>query len=270
MRDSGRQQLGFSLLEVTIALVIFGFIFYVVSLSINVFNDSDTYAKNKSALDVVQKSLYTYVQVNNYLPCPDINWDGVEDRNGAPNFVCAATQGGLPYINLGVNPQDAWGSEYFYAINFNANGAGIQNNANAASYFGSLNPPVFNLTTPPVGQDTGFVVGGPAEGGNLTVCAETAGVACNNATNGANIIGFTVVAVIVSLGKNGQNSWDRFRNGNIAVLTAQEQENLDNDRFFWRAPKVSNVNNANYFDDQIVWITAYDIKHQMLKARQAL
>lgn len=48
-----------------------------------------------------------------YLPCPDINNDGVEDRTGES---CTQAQGNLPWVTLGAGSQDAWGNRLQYSV----------------------------------------------------------------------------------------------------------------------------------------------------------
>lgn len=50
-----------------------------------------------------------------YLPCPDTNADGLENRTG--NTCTDGVQdGGLPWATLGVGRQDAWGNPFRYRV----------------------------------------------------------------------------------------------------------------------------------------------------------
>ena len=253
---------GFSLLELAITLAVLGYLLYILIYGVKVFEDVDISQKNQVYLNKVQQALYTFVQVNQYLPCPDNNQDGLEDRvPGAGNNQCVVSSGGLPYLDLGVDAVDEWGTQLFYAINVDTtNAANILNSASPASYFSRVNAPVFSLMTPPESINAGS--------GNLTVCADSAG-ACNGGTAGANIIGLASIAVVVSFGKNGLETWDYIRGGNINLLSATEQENVDGDQFFWRA-RGSSANDQTEFDDQLIWISGYDVKYQLIKTGQPL
>lgn len=54
-----------------------------------------------------------------YLPCPDINGDGQEDRNansGGCINPAGSARGGLPWLTLGLKGFDAWGNRFTYAV----------------------------------------------------------------------------------------------------------------------------------------------------------
>jgi prepilin-type N-terminal cleavage/methylation domain-containing protein len=48
-----------------------------------------------------------------FLPCPDINNDGIEDRTGES---CTQPQGNIPWVTLGAASQDAWGNRLQYSV----------------------------------------------------------------------------------------------------------------------------------------------------------
>lgn len=49
-----------------------------------------------------------------YLPCPDNDGDGYEDRGG-PSGSCSSSIGYFPWVTLGTAQQDAWGNRLLYA-----------------------------------------------------------------------------------------------------------------------------------------------------------
>jgi len=54
-----------------------------------------------------------------FLPCPDRDGDGREDRSGNSGECMSAgttERGGLPWLTLGVKGHDAWGSRFTYAV----------------------------------------------------------------------------------------------------------------------------------------------------------
>lgn len=51
-----------------------------------------------------------------YLPCPDTDGDGKENRPSPQNAECLQSQGYLPWVNLGVGSQDAWGNRLWYEV----------------------------------------------------------------------------------------------------------------------------------------------------------
>ena len=50
-----------------------------------------------------------------YLPCPDTDGSGVENRPVTPG-ACSQTRGYFPWRDLGTASQDAWGNRILYAV----------------------------------------------------------------------------------------------------------------------------------------------------------
>lgn len=248
-------QSGFSLLELSVALTIISILSFGLSSALNNVSDFDKYDENRVILQKNYKAFLTFVQVNGYLPCPDTDGDGLENREAT--FECTSKNGQVPYQDLGVSFGDVWQQALYYSVNNNAdNSSGeILDPLESASYFsnqpGTLH---FDIDTPPFGSSTGS--------GNYTVCNELAVGVCNPSTPSSARSGFSVIAVVVSFGKNGAQAWA----GNAA--SAGEIENSDNDNYFWQAVG-SNVQSQE-FDDQLFWLTGYDIKYVSLKSGRAI
>lgn len=51
--------------------------------------------------------------LRHYLPCPDTDGDGLENRTGE---TCTQAQGNLPWVTLGAASQDAWGNRLQYSV----------------------------------------------------------------------------------------------------------------------------------------------------------
>jgi prepilin-type N-terminal cleavage/methylation domain-containing protein len=95
-----KRQLGFTLLEVALVVVIMGVVMASIMVARNQ-SSSNTTASEAAFMDTAVSALFNYAKRNSRLPCPDVNADGVED---AVNGVCAASihTGGIPYTTLGM------------------------------------------------------------------------------------------------------------------------------------------------------------------------
>ena len=262
---------GFTLLEVLIALLIISFLSFGVASSLKITRDFDHYEENEKKLMQVRTALLTFVQINGYLPCPDGDGNGRENRALVTPFNCSFQEGTLPYIDVGVSAVDAWNNPWFYGVNRDADGANIGLNASPAAYFNnqlvtmpgaSFPAPFFGVATLPLGAD----VAGFGDGaGNYQVCSrdETGGCIA-----GSDVIEAAAIAVVVSFGRNGAQTWESYRNNTVAGFSLTEAENIDRDRNVWQA-RLSDVAGQT-FDDQVVWLSGYDVKYVIFKSNRGL
>ena len=265
---------GFSLLELVIALGILGILMYGVANVVKTVRDFDHFAENKVYLISVKSALLSFVQVNGFLPCPDVNGDGVEDREITPEEECTFKNGRIPYLDLGVNSIDSWGQSLYYAVNDKTDAVGvldIDDVQESASYFNtdvtmiagqSKLIPYFRFDTKPQ-SDT-------APGaGNYKVCSESSPLANGcDATNGFKIEQ-AAVAVVVSFGSNAAETWQAIDAGVSPGLDAAETVNADgSDLYFWQA-QGSNIT-GQFYDDQLFWITGHEVKYSIIKSGSVL
>jgi prepilin-type N-terminal cleavage/methylation domain-containing protein len=248
-------QSGFSLLELSIALTILTILSVGLSSSLSKVNDFDKYAENRIILQKNYSAFLTFVQANGFLPCPDTDGNGLENRENT--FQCTSKNGQVPYQDLGIPFGDVWGQPLHYSVNNQADDASgeVLLPAKSASYF-SNQPGAqhFDINTPPFGSNPGT--------GYYTVCNELEAASCTASTPSSAKSGFSVIAVVISYGKNGAQTWA----GNASSVG--EIENSDNDNYFWQA-KGSNVA-ADEFDDQLFWLTGYDVKYASLKSGRVI
>lgn len=115
-----RPSRGFTLVEMAIVLLIMGLLLggglTVLSSQIDQQRVKDT---NQLLNDARDALIGFAINGNNgvpHLPCPDsVGNDGVEDR--LPSGACSATQGNLPWVTLGLQPEaDAWGNRLRYVV----------------------------------------------------------------------------------------------------------------------------------------------------------
>lgn len=250
---------GFSLLEISISLVIIAALSYTLVNGMGISRGYDKASENRIYMYKVKTGLLTFVQVNGYMPCPDTDFpqDGVENREGSG--VCTNARGRLPFMSIGVSEQDAWGQPVRYVVNARTDASGtleINDATKSASFFNSVSAPFFTLNTVPIAVSGGS--------GNGRVCGESLDLTatCNGSTPSANVIEPQAIAVAVSFGTNGADTWA----GNASSAT--EIENSDYDDNFWQAPKSSDP--GQEFDDQLVWITGHEVKYALLRSERGL
>lgn len=174
-----------------------------------------------------------------YLPCPDTSGDGREDRNLITRACIeqvvgsGLSHGRVPWVDLGVAQQDAWGNRLLYAVNTT-----YPNEVRGFSSSTTLDDP-------------------------LQVCStNTCPIPYNPLTLPNPYVASNVVFVVASLGANGWGALNVNGNTLAAPTGADELENLDADEaYVSRAP--TQVGGAGgEFDDLLVWVS-----DNLLKAR---
>ncbi|CAN8141564.1 hypothetical protein THIOSC15_3030003 [uncultured Thiomicrorhabdus sp.] len=92
---------GFSLLELSIILVIVG----VVGVERDLLEQrtQTLWKEADERLGLVKSSLLKFTQTNKYLLCPDTNNDGFEDRTSG---ACTDDHGSLPFNDLQLSESD--------------------------------------------------------------------------------------------------------------------------------------------------------------------
>lgn len=121
---------GFSLVEMAVVLVIFGLLLGSLLLPLSAQIDQRNYVETENELDSYQESLLGYAASHSatdghpYLPCPDTDNDGFENRTGS---ACTSISGNVPWATLGLKQQDSWNNTYQYrvAAAFSDNGTGF-------------------------------------------------------------------------------------------------------------------------------------------------
>lgn len=286
---------GFTLLEIAIVLAIVGALSVGGIKLYSAFYQLEKANQAQAELIEIRDALLSFLRVNHYLPCPDTNGDGVESI--AKNYGierCRKDSGYLPSETIGMPEHDPWGNRYLYKVNARADDAKrVVDICQTASVFGRSGPrtfysdelvqckdtgvyycnykvmkepsdvcshflfagdadfkdprfadkpPYFGLMTPPVaGQKDGFK--------NLTIYENS---------DLTDIVDDVVIAVVVSFGANGAQTWADCNKTNSAA----EKENCTvagEQRSFVMADQSSS------FDDQLIWIRLMDAKQALLE-----
>jgi prepilin-type N-terminal cleavage/methylation domain-containing protein len=110
---------GFTLTEMAVVLVIVALLVGGMILPFAAQQEMRTHMETRTLLTDVSEALYGFAASHAasdgkpYLPCPDTDGDGFENRTAA---ACDSLEGALPWADLGLGRQDAWGNPVRYAV----------------------------------------------------------------------------------------------------------------------------------------------------------
>ena len=226
MSRKHRLQRGFSLVEIAIVLVIVGLLSVGMVSGYVKYRSYSLYKTSQVRLEDIRHSLLAFARVNGYLPCPDTDGDGKENRAGS----CKGVDGTVPYLDIGLSraqAEDAWRNPVGYHITRNADSAAISNPARSASYFDAAKS--CQLSTPPTASTT--------DADNLTVKDGDGNTVIEQAS-----------LVLVARNSNGRAACN--------TLADDEKENCNNDKVFIQHEPTADP----FFDDQVIAINGYEIK----------
>lgn len=226
---------GFTLIELAIVLVIMTILIGGLAVPLSAQIQARRIAENSKIMEEAREAIIGYAMTHpatpansRHLPCPDIDGDGVEDRDGdddacMPVAGVIAPTGLLPWVDLGVASQDAWGNRLRYAV-------------------------VADLAS----RTAGFSIAGATPPNPLVACSTNA---CAVA---APDVADNLALVLVSHGPNGWGA-QNINNPPGTLLAAptgpDEAANLDTDRIYVsRAPTRPDAA-AGEFDDRLSWIS---------------
>lgn len=110
---------GFTLTELAIVLFIVALLIGSMMLPITAQVDTRDYAEVQKTLGEIRDALTGFATSHSaadgkpYLPCPDTNDDGTENRTGN---ACTADEGRVPWVTLGLGQLDPWTNRYRYRV----------------------------------------------------------------------------------------------------------------------------------------------------------
>jgi type II secretory pathway pseudopilin PulG len=221
--------------EIAIVLFIIGIITAALLSGAGAFRETAKFKEDQQKLQDIKTALLGFVAVNGYLPCPDTNGNGQENRTAAR---CTDTTGLLPHLDLNTHATNAYGYPFSYYANQNSDNAShITNKGNSASYFGnSCTGTCFNAATPPVAGQAN------ADLGNYRV------------SDGTDSLANQVPLVVISHGKDLKNLDTCNGNGNFENWNCDRTQTADNQVLLYQAPQ------SETFDDVLIWLSSLDIK----------
>lgn len=237
-----RNEVGFSLIEMAIVLVILGFVIGALLLPLQAQRNQLSQSKTENTLEIAKKSLLGYAQSQGRLPCPAVSTSkGIESLTTG---VCTQQFGFLPAATLGIQPTDsagfaldAWSNRIRYAV--------TTANTNAFITAGGMSNVTISALAP-----------------NLRVCNSATGVtatACSGATE-TNYSTNNAVAVIYSIGATGSQA-----SGGTDEAENLSAANVDT-VFVGHEPRKNDPNGE--FDHIVTWISPYILYNAMIEAGQ--
>jgi prepilin-type N-terminal cleavage/methylation domain-containing protein len=276
---------GFTLIELAVVMFVIALILGSVVLPLATGVSNRRYDDTQRILDQAREALIGYAAANGRFPCPALpNSTGAEAFfAGFPPFIPAGDPGNgqcnpllaiaagvysgfLPAVTLGFTPidangyaVDAWGltqNRIRYAVSSTTlhNGTTtVSNPFTKADGMRSVTmayistPYATNPLTPPPPSPTPAYL--------LHIC-NTASASSTDCTNAAARLALNVPVVIWSLGPNA----------GAGSASADEAENLDNDRVFVSRIRAAADETGGEFDDTVTWIGASTLFSRLIAA----
>ena len=234
----------FTLIEMSIVLIVISLILAGTLKTVSIQRQQLKRDETRQMLETINKALIGFATVEGRLPCPDTTGDGVEDRPGglAPpppsNSDCDSDEGFLPFVDIGVSSEDAWGNRFRYRVR----GTGVES-------FADLPP---SNAAPTTADDASFSM---VDDGNISIVDRNGAGIANN-----------IPAIVLSYGENGRQTIAAGFPCAVNFPSSAEDENCNNDVTFLD-DDYSSVAGAEY-DDIVKWISLTVLKSRMLEARK--
>lgn len=228
-RKPGR---GFSLVEMSIVLVIFALLAGGLMLSLSSQQEIQRLSEARRQLADTREALIGYLIVNGRLP-PPAKASTASGVAGAGEISEGLTSGVVPWATLGLPETDPWGQRLSYRVT----------DQFATKVADAPKPPCLPATSPWPAQSS-FAL---CSVGNITV------------TDGATTIASNLPAIVISHGKNGLGGY-RQNGTQVSGAAGNELENADGNATFISSPQSVN------FDDEVTWLPLFNLMSRMIAA----
>lgn len=121
---------GFTLIELTMVMLIVGLVLGGLLVPLSTKLEQESRNRTKDYMNDIKESLIGFSIINGRLPCPDCPDaaigtcgaggtanDGMADMSGpAGSQICRTSVGNIPWVDLQVNENDAWGRHLTYGV----------------------------------------------------------------------------------------------------------------------------------------------------------
>lgn len=220
---------GFTLIELAVVVAIVGLLLGGLLLPLATQVNLRRVDETEKQLSLIREALYGFAISSTpaRLPCPDTDAppDGRENVDGAGD--CVASEGNLPWVDLGVSSQDAWGQTFLYRVT-----GSFADTTDGSACPGGIGQATLNVS---------FQL---CSTGDITI-QDGAG----------NNVATSVPAIVVSAGAV------RSRDPTTSPL---EDENTNNDTVFV-SRQITNQPGSE-FDDMVTWVSRNVLANRMLQA----
>ncbi len=258
MKLNQYKQLGFSLVEMAVVIVILGFIIGALLLPLQAQRNQIFQSQTENTLEIAKKALLGYAQSQGRLPCPaTMNGTTVfPDDQGVSNPVaggtCVVQVGFLPAVTLGIQPTDVngfaldgWGNRIRYAVT-------QTNDVGAATA---------HFTTDNEMSNQGIASLQP----NLRVCSSSTGITATTCSGTNDLINNAVVVIYSTGATAAQAEGGTEEHSN---LNDDDADGVIDDGVFVSHGITVSSPVSQEFDHIVTWISPYVLYNAMIEAGQ--
>lgn len=251
-----KEQRGFSLVELSIVILIMGLILGGIAMPLSVQRENVRIRESRELLSFVEEAIQGYALVNGFLPCP-----ATPASNGfalPTGNTCAVQHGFVPASTLGLEGSrntdnlllDPWASPIRYSVSASdVDGDGLWDFTNSGE--------MRDVTMPNLAPE-------------LSVCNTAAGASASACGSAAATLSPGVPLIIYSLGKDWASFGGADQNENTGAVLGGGPSGTNyavsgNLVFVTRS---RSEQPGNEFDDVLAWISPLSLYHEMVQGGQ--
>lgn len=240
---SGKNQGGFTLVEMAIVLVIVGLLLGGLLMPLSTQIEQRRIAETQKALEEIKEALLGFAIANGRLPCPASATLATGTEPAIIATGCTNLAGVLPWATLGVNETDSWGHRYTYRVT-----------KEFTRTIPQVTFPGAGCSPPPNPTLAAFAL---CSQGDIKILS----------TGGGNTLASTIPAVVISHGKNGNGA---YTSQGTQMPGGADADELDNQL---TAAGTSTANNnfisktlTATYDDLTLWLSPNILFNRMVTA----